>query len=68
MWVSLIRVSRVEVWRKVGKTNISIFFSPVFTGRVGKEVIPCCRTISVPRDEGRSFADSLETPIWGRVF
>lgn len=54
---SLIRVGRVEIWRKVGETNVSLSlylsFSSVSTGREEERATPFCQTTAALGDGGR---------------
>lgn len=48
-----------EVWTMASGINVSVLFSPVSTGEEG---------VGPLRDGRGSFGDTLETPMWGRVF
>lgn len=59
--MSLIRVGRVEVWRKVGGTNFLFFFLLVSIGQKEEGTTPFCQTKSAVKDREQTFDDALET-------
>lgn len=69
----LIKVGRVEVWRKKSRTNVSNFFHVScicggVEGSKGEGIAHCCQTTSVPGDKRWSFDVILETLMWGITF
>lgn len=62
-----VRVGKVQVWRNMAGTNVQFFlFSWSVEGeREGTDL--CCQTTSACGDGGRSFDNTLEILVWGRV-
>lgn len=57
---SLLRVSRVDVWRLLIGTNVSVFFSSCVCSGEREGSTPCCQTTLAPMDRGQSFDDTWE--------